>query len=630
MRKLFPGLIVLLLLPNLLQAAERPNVLWITSEDNGPQLGCYGDEYAITPNLDALAEKGCRYEHCWSNAPVCAPARTTLITGMFPTSLGAQHMRSSLPIPEGIKLYPQYLRDAGYYCTNNSKEDYNLSSVGKIWDESSRKAHWKNRGEKQPFFAIFNHTISHESQIRNKIDDKNRIHDPAKVRVPAYHPDTPEVRKDWAQYYDRMTMMDALVGKNLKELEEAGVAEDTIVFYYGDHGSGMPRSKRFPYNSGLHVPLIVYIPAKWQHLATSDYQQGKASSRLTSFVDLTPTLLSVCGLKPPEHMQGFAFLGKFATEPKPYIYGYRGRMDERIDMMRSITDGRYIYIRNYYPHRPYGQYVNYMFQTPTTRVWHDMFKAGKLNKAQSHFWQRKPLEELYDLKTDPDEVKNLADSAEHKAIKEKLQDALIDHQVAIKDLGFQPEYRANTYGGPKSPYDRARFGERDLYNTRALHHTAVTCLDPENAPDNLTIYFEQAGRFAPYEDVALFWAATGILANGGEHFQMHRGKLRDIIAGKHDLANSSTEIAAAEALATHGDADDVAAALPVLVKYANVQEKGVFNAIQALNALDYLDEKARPVRDEIAKLPKNAKNVPGRMGSYVTRLLEKTLGDLKP
>ena len=240
----------------------RPNILWITSEDNGPHLGCYGDEYATTPSLDGLAARGMIYQTCWSNAPVCAPARTTIISGMYPTSLGAEHMRSMTRLPASFKMYPQYLRDAGYYCTNRSKEDYNLEKPDKVWDESSRNAHWKNRTDKQPFFAISNHTISHESKLRTR--PHKAVHDAAKVRVPAYHPDTPEVRQDWAQYYDRITEMDALAGKNLQELADAGLADDTIIFYYGDHGSGMPRSKRWPYNSGLQVPLIVYIPEKYR------------------------------------------------------------------------------------------------------------------------------------------------------------------------------------------------------------------------------------------------------------------------------------------------------------------------------------------------------------------------------
>ena len=209
---------------------SRPNILWISSEDHGPHMGCYGDTFATTPNVDKLAARGMIYTHVWSCAPVCAPARTTIISGMYPTSTGAEHMRSLVPYPAGKKMFPQFLREAGYYCSNNAKEDYyNLEKPGRVWDDSSARAHWRNRKPDQPFFAVFNSEKSHESKLR--LRPHKQIHDPAKVRLPAYHPDTPEVRQDWAQYYDIVTEADGDAGKRLAELEQAGLAEDTIVFY---------------------------------------------------------------------------------------------------------------------------------------------------------------------------------------------------------------------------------------------------------------------------------------------------------------------------------------------------------------------------------------------------------------
>ena len=221
-------------------------------------MGAYGDDYADTPNLDALAAKGMIYTRAWSTAPVCAPARTTLISGVYPPSTGSQHMRSMTRLPASMKMYPQYLRDVGYYATNNSKEDYNLEKPGQVWDESSREAHWRKRKKGQPFFAIFNFTQSHESQLRTRPHEQ--VHDPAGVRVPAYHPDEPEVRQDWAQYYDKITVVDGLAAEVLAELAQDKLDEDTIVFYYADHGSGMPRNKRWTYNSGLHVPSDRLLP----------------------------------------------------------------------------------------------------------------------------------------------------------------------------------------------------------------------------------------------------------------------------------------------------------------------------------------------------------------------------------
>ena len=609
------------------QAADRPNVLWITSEDHGPHLGCYGDEYAITPNLDAFAERGCRYEFCWSNFPVCAPARTTLISGVYAQSLGGEHMRSQVPVPRGFRLYPQHLRAAGYYCSNNVKEDYNVVPEGKVWDDSSRRAHWRNRADGQPFFAVFNYTISHESQIRNEIDDADRIHDPAAAPVPAYHPDTPEVRKDWAQYYDRLTMMDRQVGERLQQLEDDGLADDTIVFFYADHGSGMPRSKRWLYDSGLHVPLIVHIPERWKHLASADYQAGGTSSRLVSFVDFAPTLLSLCGAAIPEAYQGEAFLGAAATPPREYVFGARSRMDERIDMSRCVSDGRFVYIRNYLPHRPQGQYLQYMFQTPTTRVWKQMFDAGETTAAQSRFWRPKECEELYDLQNDPDEVENLAYVAEHREKRDELRDALVRQITEIRDVGFIPEGPrlrwAETVGG--SPYDFAR-QEDEIYSPRASHFVAVEATDPTSPERD---YFAMAYRYFPREDLALYWACNGVLSRGQERFHQFHDQLRSVLDGElSSKASPTTRIVAAETLGKYGDSDDLDASLELLGEFADIQQHGLFTAQAALIAIDELDDRAAPLRDRVAALPLKSDEVPGRMGTYVPRLIEKVLADL--
>ncbi|MCA9248247.1 MAG: sulfatase, partial [Planctomycetales bacterium] len=432
-------------------ASEKPNILWITSEDHGPEMGCYGDKFATTPHVDALAKKGMIFKLAWSCAPVCAPARTTIITGLYPPSVGGQHMRSMARLPESIRFYPSYLREAGYYCTNNSKTDYNVKASETGWSDSSNKAHYKNRESGQPFFAIFNSTVSHESKIRTRPHEQ--VHDPAQVRVPAYHPDNEDTRRDWAQYYDVVTKADEIAGRLLAELDKDGLTDNTIVFYYGDHGSGMSRSKRWPYNSGLSVPMVVYFPEKWRQLAPQEYQTGGQSNRLVNFVDLAPTLLSLAGIEPPATMQGHAFAGEFQTEKPKYMFGFRDRMDERYDFIRTVTDGRYQYIRNFNPHFIYGQYVSYNFVTPSTAAWKRDFDAGKCNAAQSHFWNLKPAEELYDLSTDPDEVTNLVDSADHQAKLQELRQALREWQFSIRDLGFLPEGEIHSRSAGTTPYE---------------------------------------------------------------------------------------------------------------------------------------------------------------------------------
>ena len=595
-----------------------PNILWITSEDNGPHLGCYGDSYAVTPHLDRLAKRSLRYTRASSNAPVCAPARTTIISGIYPPATGAEHMRSMTRLPSDFKMYPVYLRQLGYYCTNNSKEDYNLEKVGLVWDEGGRKAHWKNRPDGKPFFAIFNHTISHESQIRNKINPADRIHDPAKVRIPAYHPDTPEVRKDWAQYHDRITMMDKLVGKNLKQLEEAGLADDTIVFYYGDHGSGMPRSKRWPYFSGLNVPLIVHVPEKFKHLAPPEYAAGGSTDRLVGFIDLAPTLLSIAGAKAPAHMQGHAFMGSHTAPAQPFSFGFRGRMDERYDMVRTVFDGRFVYIRNYMPHKPYGQHLDYMFQTPTTRVWHDLYHADKLNAAQSIFWQTKPAEELYDLDADPDEVNNLARSKEHTDAIRRLRKAHRNWAKEVRDIGFLPEAEIHSRAEKSSPYEMGHDDNR--YDFDAVYKAANAASrkgkkTTEQLPDLIK----------SVDNAVRYWAAMGYLIRGKNGIR----KGRAVLTAALDDESPSVRIIAAEALGRYGNNGEGERAAEVLMQYADPAKNGIALSMLALNALDVIGEHNTPHREAISKLARTDPNANSRMRNYANRLIGHILSETK-
>jgi len=591
------------------QSQERPNIVWITCEDTGPELGCYGDDYAETPNLDALAARAMRYRVAWSNAPVCAPARTTIISGVYPPSLGGQHMRSEVKLPAFMRMYPQFLREAGYYCTNNSKEDYNLTKPGKVWDDSSRNGHWKNRAEGQPFFAIFNTTVSHESQLRKR--PHTLKHDVAKAPIPAYHPDTPEVRHDWAQYYDKVTEMDAIAGKQLKELEDAGLMDDTIVFFYGDHGSGMPRSKRWPYNSGLHVGMIVYVPEKFKHLAPKEYKPGGVSKRLVGFIDLAPTLLSLVGIKPPEWMQGHAAMGRYETEPQPYLFGFRGRMDERYDMVRSVRNQRYIYIRNYMPHLIYGQYLAYMFQTPTTQVWKRMYDEGKLNAAQQRFWERKPPEELYDLENDPDEVKNLVKSPAHQVVLNELREALRKQTLRIRDVGFLSEAQMHARAKGTTIYEMG-------------HDPQKYALEKILAMADLASSMKSRSSGALREglkdsdDAVRYWAALGLLMRGRRAVRRARQDLRAAL--KDD--SSTVRIIAARALGEHGNDEDVKLVLPVLEAAAPPDKNGAYVSMLDLNAIDALGDKAAPLIDTIKSMPTKDPSAPGRANSYVARLVK--------
>lgn len=594
-------------------AADRPNILWLTSEDNGPQYGCYGDTYATTPNIDALAAKGIRFKRCWSNAPVCAPARTCLISGRWAPADGAEHMRSLVPLPDGHQMYPQLLRAAGYYCTNNNKEDYNLDKPkdGKedlAWDDSSKKAHWKNRPEGKPFFAVFNDQITHESQIRRR--PHTLIHDPAKAPVPPFQPDTPEVRHDWAQYYDNITLMDTKLGQYLAELEKAGLAEDTIIMHYGDHGPGMPRFKRWPYNSGLQVGLIMHFPEKWKHLAPKGYTPGGVNEELVSFIDLPATLLSLAGVQPPAYFQGRAICGDHAQPAPETIHGFRGRMDERYDLVRSTTDGRYVYIRNYMPRLPYGQYLNYMFQQATTRVWKDLFDQGTLTELQGRFWQTKPAEELYDLETDRWETVNLADSKEHAEIKTRLAKQQRDRLLQVRDLGFIPEGERLAKAGGKSPTDT--FASEAAYPMAQVLDAAGTATLPTTSAEALAALLD-----SPQASIR-YWGLQGYLTQGEKAIRAHAPKIETLLAD----ASPSVRVAAAETLLSAAEAATVRErCLRTLLDCADMDKQPYFAAIEAVNVIDRWQDKLTPWKDQIAALPATAPDtVNPRLKEYIARL----------
>ena len=424
---------------------SRPNILWISVEDMSPRLGAYGDPVARTPNIDRLAEQGVRYTNAFTTHGVCAPSRAAIITGMYQTSIGAHHMRVShgaggidgyvtVP-PPYVKTFTEYLRAAGYFCTNNVKTDYQIapgdpSKPITAWDHSSRQAHWRDRPDPdQPFFSVFNHTGTHESQIWPSSNEGRPLEtDLDDVVVPPYYPDTPVVRRDIAQQYDNIARMDSWVGDILQQLEDDGLADNTIVFFWSDHGDGLPRGKRWIYDSGISVPLIVRYPGQ--------LTPGRVEDRLVSFVDLAPTVLSLAGVGVPEHMQGKAFLGPQEEEPREYIYAARDRLDESYDMVRAVRDERYKYIRNYYPLKPYVLWVPYRNRMPTMQELLQMDAAGTLVGPQK-LWLRdqRPPEELYDIQADPWEVNNLADDPAYEETLARFSAELEEWRDETGDMG---------------------------------------------------------------------------------------------------------------------------------------------------------------------------------------------------
>lgn len=432
--------LALLLLPSLARAAEpRPNILWIVCEDSNVKwFGCYGNSAAKTPNIDALAKQGFRYTHVYASAPVCAAQRSTWITGINSLSMGTHPMRSRYMIPhDRIKYYPDYLRQNGYYTANHTKTDYNIG--GRVdqqcWDSNVTDA-WNKRKPDQPFFQVINFNESHESRAQG--DVTNTRHSPGEVILSKYHPDEMGIRMNYAKYYDAVEDMDKQVGKALEALEKAGLAGDTIVIFNSDHGGVLPRSKRFLFDSGLHTPLIVRIPEKYKSLWPAA-KPGSTVDRLVSFLDLPKTWLSLTHSEVPAVMQGRIFLGPQA-EPEPeFVFSFRERMDERFDSQRAVRNKRYVYIKNYMPYVPWGQHLDYLWKMVATQTWEDAYKNRRTDAVTGRFFELKPVEELYDMEADPDNVVNLADRPEHKKTLETMRAQLREWQLAIHDSALLPE-----------------------------------------------------------------------------------------------------------------------------------------------------------------------------------------------
>ncbi len=577
----------------------RPNILWLVSEDNGTFLGCYGDAFANTPHLDRLAGEGILYKNAFCNAPVCAPSRSTIITGMYACSMGTQHMRSQNPIPRMIRFFTEYLKEAGYYCTNKAKEDYNTRKPEGAWDESSQQAAYGKRSPGQPFFSVMNFNSSHESSLHRSVET---VHDPALVKLPPYHPDTPVLRHDWAQYYDRITLMDSQIGEALRALKDSGLDEDTIVFYYADNGGVLPRSKRFLYDSGTHVPLIIRFPKKFQHLAP--HAPGTIADELVSFVDLAPTVLSLAGIPVPSHMQGQAFLGRKRDKSRRYVYAFRGRMDERYDMSRTVRNKRFRYTRNFMPHLPWGQHLNYLWIMPAMQSWQEEYDRGHLNEIQSRFFRSKPAEELYDTEKDPHEVYNLAEDKTYRDVLIRMRKALKDWMLEIRDTGFMPEAEMVSRSEGSTPFEMARQKTYDLGRIMSVAEMASQ-REPSRLPD-LTAFLDDTDSMVRY------WAMTGLLA-------LEDKAAPAIEKCKLHLNDPSLDVAitAAEILFRRGHRE---LALPVLERAMN--HKNPYVRLHAANVLDRMDGQALPLlglmREKL-----------GDTLEYVPRVMQKAIADLE-
>ena len=426
---------------------ESPNILWIVAEDLSPIIPPFGDLTVDTPNLTRLADEGVRYTRVFSTSGVCAPSRASIATGMYQNRIGAHHMRTTSVVGEGpaglipyeavppsyVKMQSQYFREAGYYTSNNAKEDYQFRKPITAWDDSSPEAHWRNRASGQPFFSIFNIGITHESQVWRQRDNPLLLANDAKVPIPPYLPETDIAVRDIRRVYSNIIAMDREIGKLLGQLEEDDLVDDTVIFFYSDHGGPLPRQKRSLYDSGIRVPLIIRFPDKWR--------AGEVEDQLVSFVDFKSTTLSLAGIKPPAYSDGRAFLGDFIETPaRKYIHAAADRFDNEYDTIRAVRDSRYKYLRNYNLDKAYYLPLPYREQMPIMRELLQLNEQGKLNRFQAQwFREQKPLEELFDTEIDPYELENLAQDPAYSNKLKELSDELDSWLLEVDDLGFTPE-----------------------------------------------------------------------------------------------------------------------------------------------------------------------------------------------
>jgi uncharacterized sulfatase len=576
---------------------EKPNILWITCEDTSPYIGCYGDPYAITPNIDKLAGEGILYTKAFATAPVCAPSRSCLVTGVYATSLGTQHLRSEVKLPDKIRCFPQYLREAGYFCSNNFKKDYNFIDVD-VWDESSPEAHWRKRGPDQPFFSVFNFVSTHQGQINgsdeeflanygSKLKPEER-HDPAKITLPPHYPDTPFVRKIWARYYDLITFMDKQVGEVLSQLDADGLADSTIVFFFSDHGLGIPRFKRTLYDTGLHVPLIIRFPQRYKQLAP--YQPGGRTSRLVSFVDFAPTVLSLAGLGAPSYMQGRAFLGSLKREPREYIFGASSRVDEAYECSRCVRDERYKYIRNYMPHLPYIQPSDYCDKAEIMQELRRITAEGQLPPAQKLLWEPvKPAEELYDTYTDRHEIENLVNNPVHQETLAKFRKVLHGWMLQIHDVGLLPEAEMHIRAEGSSPYEIARDPAR-FPQQRILAVADTVGQGQKHIPRLITLLDDS-------DSAVRYWAVIALTGLGSQ-----AESAADALAARLKDSSPNVRFAAAGALCKLGSCED---ALQVLAE--GLEDEREETVLHAAREIELISNKARPIVAQIEQARQRCK-----------------------
>ncbi|WPP51804.1 sulfatase family protein [Catalinimonas niigatensis] len=504
------------LLINSFSYAQQPNILWITIEDTSPQfIGCYGNQDARTPVIDQLAKEGVRFNNAFSTGTVCSPSRTAIITGVKTYKTGAGNHRSKYPIPDFIKGFPYFMQQQGYYVTNNSKTDYNVKDekafIEEAWDESSNEAGWWNRKSGQPFFAVFNYNDSHQSrtmthsyewyqeEVLAKLPAEDRIGE-NDFEMPPFYRDSPEMRKQFARVYNSIKLTDLNIGELLARLKSDQLMDSTIIFFYADHGEGIPRGKTNGINLGYRVPFVVWFPPMYQHL--SPWGTAVVTDELISFEDLAPSMISLAGAKVPDYLKGRVLIGKERDKPVDKLFLSSDRSDNGIDLVRTVTDGRYVYSRNFMPFMPEVRYIRYMEIGEIKQHMREDEAANKLNPLQQSLFEPRPAEYLYDIENDLWETQNLVNNPAMRPLLEKWRTALEDEVLSSRDVLFLPEYALGLLSENITPYefrlDKKQYPIKEIY--------AAASLSGKRTKDTAN---QQIKLLQSPDKIIRYWAITG-------------------------------------------------------------------------------------------------------------------------
>ncbi|WP_321996600.1 sulfatase-like hydrolase/transferase [Draconibacterium orientale] len=571
-------------------AQQKPNILWITIEDSSPQFfGCYGNQDAHTPAIDKLASEGVRFTNAFSTGTVCSPSRSTIITGVRTFKAGTGNHRSNYPVPESIKGFPYYMQQQDYYVSNNSKTDYNVANakdfIRQAWNESSGKAGWWNRKPGQPFFAIFNFNESHQSRtmtmpyewytenVWNQLDEDERIAEDGFEMPPIYR-ESSEMRKHFARVYNSISLTDKRIGELLDRLEADNLRDSTIIFFYADHGEGEPRGKTNGINYGYRVPFVVWFPEMYKDLSPWG-TAGVVTDELISFEDLAPTLISMAGGEIPEHLEGRILMGKDRSETTDHLLLSADRSDNGIDMVRTITDGRYIYSRNYLPFIPQGRYIRYMYIGEIVQQMRSDYREGLLDSLQQSYFEPRPDEYLFDIENDHWETKNLVSDPEYKTVLERMRKQLDENLLNARDVMFLPEYEIGLISKNTTPYEyrlnKKEYPFEEIYSAASM-----------SGKRGQSFAEKQVKLLNSENRIVRYWAIMGLHSQPAEILEASRQNIEKAMKDDYPLVRIGAAAIAYQQW-NNGQAKEILA--------ESCRSENMDIALFAINFLMYIDNK---------------------------------------